>query len=77
MLPAVVPAPTTEPIVAPTRSPRLSALALVQKMKRLQMLRSPEQLVDTLLVCLEMQRQQIARIAKLETEVKTLRSRLR
>lgn len=64
MLPVGTVSPPTEP-----------TLASLLKIKRLQMLRSPENLVDTLLVCLEMQRLQIARIAKLESEVKALRRR--
>jgi hypothetical protein len=60
--------PTTEAATAE------SPLTLLQRLKRIQLIRDPANMADTVLICLELVRKLSARVAKLEAENLRLRS---
>jgi hypothetical protein len=61
--------------MSPTEAaPADSPLTLLQRLKRIQLIRDPSNMADTVLICLELVRKLTARVAKLEAENLRLRS---
>jgi hypothetical protein len=65
--------PPTESAPPATSAP--DALTLLQRLKRLQMIRDPGNMADTILVSQELIQQLLRRVARLEAENSRLRAR--